>query len=328
MPRIGLKRAHADAWSKGVVIVPYSSALPIVLFLYSLVQRFGDSADVQSSLAEVSSALEAMGAVVENKLTRAATMLTNGADELRSNLGKARGSIARAGTASAPASDPPELAESRLTSSRGAVPRAERRPFRLRRRRRAAPFDQSFEQRHRCVRPGERCDLIADAFPRLPRMRVAQERGRRVSDGSGCGANGVQHDADAELLAALCVGSWSAPIGSTTNGRPCASAPITLPDPPWLTTRSQWGSRSDCGTYRSMCTLSGCGPNRSGSRLRPTVTITAAGSSRRPASTRSKRSPDSWLKIVPSVKYTVGRSGRCNNQSDVDYEDDILRQGH
>ncbi len=91
-----LKRAHADAWSKGVVIVPYTSALPIVLFLYSLVQRFGDAADVQASLAEVSSALEAMGAVVENKLARAATMLTNGADELRSNLGKARGSIARA----------------------------------------------------------------------------------------------------------------------------------------------------------------------------------------------------------------------------------------
>ena len=62
-----LKRAHADAWSKGVVIVPYSSALPIVLFLYSLVQRFGDAADVQSSLAEVASALEAMEAVIENK---------------------------------------------------------------------------------------------------------------------------------------------------------------------------------------------------------------------------------------------------------------------
>ena len=56
-----LRRAHADAWAKGVVIVPYSSALPIVLFLYSLVQRFGDAADVQTSLAEVSSALELDG---------------------------------------------------------------------------------------------------------------------------------------------------------------------------------------------------------------------------------------------------------------------------
>jgi len=91
-----LKRAHADAWAKGVVIVPYSSALPIVLFLYSLVQRFGDAADVQASLAEVAVALDAMEAVIENKVSRAATMLTNGADEFRSNLGKARGSIARA----------------------------------------------------------------------------------------------------------------------------------------------------------------------------------------------------------------------------------------
>ena len=48
-----LKRAHADAFAFGVVIVPYASALPIVLFLYSLVQRFGDAADVQAGLAEV-----------------------------------------------------------------------------------------------------------------------------------------------------------------------------------------------------------------------------------------------------------------------------------
>jgi hypothetical protein len=36
-----------------------------------------------------------MEAVVENKVTRAATMLANGADELRSSLGRARGSVAR-----------------------------------------------------------------------------------------------------------------------------------------------------------------------------------------------------------------------------------------
>jgi hypothetical protein len=91
-----LKRAHADAYAKGVVIVPYSCALPIVLFLYSLVQRFGDAADAQASLAEVAHVLEAMDAVVENRFARAATMLTNGAEEFRSQLGKARGSIARA----------------------------------------------------------------------------------------------------------------------------------------------------------------------------------------------------------------------------------------
>jgi DNA recombination protein RmuC len=91
-----LRRAHADAYAKGVVIVPYSSALPIVLFLYSLVQRFGEAADVQVALADVASVLDQMDAIVENKFARAATMLTNGADEFRSSLGKARGSIARA----------------------------------------------------------------------------------------------------------------------------------------------------------------------------------------------------------------------------------------
>lgn len=100
-----LKRAHADAYAKGVVIVPYSSALPIVLFLYSLVQRYGDAADVQASLAELTGALDALEQAVENRMVRAATMLTNGADEMRSQLGKARGSIARA-RVTAPEVDP------------------------------------------------------------------------------------------------------------------------------------------------------------------------------------------------------------------------------
>ena len=94
-----LRRAHAEAFGHGVVIVPYSSALPIVLFLYSLVQRFGDAADAQASLAEVGAVLDLLDAVVENRFARAGTMITNGADEFRSQLGKARGSIARAQSA-------------------------------------------------------------------------------------------------------------------------------------------------------------------------------------------------------------------------------------
>jgi hypothetical protein len=95
-----LRRAHADAYRHGVVIVPYSSALPIVLFLYSLVQRFGDAADLQASLAEIGGVLDSLEAVVENRFARAGTMIANGAEEFRSQLGKARGSIARARAAS------------------------------------------------------------------------------------------------------------------------------------------------------------------------------------------------------------------------------------
>jgi DNA recombination protein RmuC len=100
-----LRRAHAESFAKGVVIVPYASALPIVLFLYALVQRFGDAADAQSALADVADVLRQMELIVENKFTRAATMLANGTDEFRSSLGKARGSIARARAAAEPTDD-------------------------------------------------------------------------------------------------------------------------------------------------------------------------------------------------------------------------------
>jgi hypothetical protein len=90
-----LRRAHADAFARGVVIVPYSTAVPVLLFLYSLVHRFGDADDARAAIADVATALDAMESVLENKIARAATMLGNAAGELRSELGKARGSVAR-----------------------------------------------------------------------------------------------------------------------------------------------------------------------------------------------------------------------------------------
>src|SRR3954447_20821507 len=115
-----LKRAHADAFANGVVVVPYGSALPIVLFLYELVRRYGDGPDARASLAEIARALDVMDAIVENRFAKAATMLTNGADEFRTHLGKARGSIARAQAADA---DPP------LTVVQGGQALPARRPI-------------------------------------------------------------------------------------------------------------------------------------------------------------------------------------------------------
>jgi hypothetical protein len=90
-----LRRAHADAFARGVVVVPYSTALPVLLFLYSLASRFGDAGDAHACLGEVANLLDAMEAVLENKIARAATMVANGADDLRSGIGKARASVAR-----------------------------------------------------------------------------------------------------------------------------------------------------------------------------------------------------------------------------------------
>jgi hypothetical protein len=86
--------------------VPYSTALPVLLFLYSLAHRFGDADGARSALEEVVSVLDAMQLVLENKVGRAATMVSNGVDELRSGLGRARGSIARGRTAAAPDPEP------------------------------------------------------------------------------------------------------------------------------------------------------------------------------------------------------------------------------
>jgi DNA recombination protein RmuC len=101
-----LRRAHADAYRQGVLVIPYSMALPVVLFLHSLVARFGAVGDVEACLSEVLAGLDAIEGTLENKLTRASTMLQNGTDELRAHVGKARATLSRARQA-----DPPGWAE-------------------------------------------------------------------------------------------------------------------------------------------------------------------------------------------------------------------------
>ena len=91
-----LRRAHADAYRQGVIVIPYSMALPVLLFMYSMVARFGSAGDVMACLADLAAALDAMEGTLENKVVRASTMLANGTEELRGQVGKARASLARA----------------------------------------------------------------------------------------------------------------------------------------------------------------------------------------------------------------------------------------
>lgn len=100
-----LRRAHADAYRRGVIVIPYSLALPVVLFLHSLAGRFGSPGDVEACLADLGRLVDAMELTVENKITRASTMLANGAEELRGHVGKARSSLASAGRAPEPGLD-------------------------------------------------------------------------------------------------------------------------------------------------------------------------------------------------------------------------------
>jgi hypothetical protein len=91
-----LRRAHADAYRQGVIVIPYSVALPVVLFLFSIVARFGTAGDVEACLTDLAASLDAMGNVIENRVARASIMLANAADELRGSLGKARATLVRA----------------------------------------------------------------------------------------------------------------------------------------------------------------------------------------------------------------------------------------
>jgi DNA recombination protein RmuC len=91
-----LRRAHADAYRQGVIVIPYSMALPVVLFLHGLVSRFGGAGDVQACLADLAAVLDAMEGTLENKVSRASAMLANATEDLRGQVGKARGSLARA----------------------------------------------------------------------------------------------------------------------------------------------------------------------------------------------------------------------------------------
>ncbi|GIU98578.1 MAG: hypothetical protein KatS3mg014_0194 [Actinomycetota bacterium] len=104
-----LRKAHAEAFRAGVVVVPYSVALPVILFLYSLVVRFGRAGEAEEALREIWQVLDTLESILENRVEKAARMLRNAADEVRAQLGKARGSIARGGAAAELGDERPPL---------------------------------------------------------------------------------------------------------------------------------------------------------------------------------------------------------------------------
>jgi hypothetical protein len=103
-----LRRAHGEAFRQGVIVVPYSMALPVALFVHGLAGRLGGAGEVESCLAELSTLLETMATTLENRIERAGVMLTNGAQELRGQLGRARTTLATAASDPRVALDPDE----------------------------------------------------------------------------------------------------------------------------------------------------------------------------------------------------------------------------
>ena len=84
---------HAEGWQHGVLVVPYSLALPFLLCLYRLAVRFEpgpEAEDVAVRLGQVADALRRMDEELEGRLSRALVQAANARDALRGELAQVR----------------------------------------------------------------------------------------------------------------------------------------------------------------------------------------------------------------------------------------------
>jgi DNA recombination protein RmuC len=90
--------ALADGYRDGVLVVPYSLALPYVLALYRLTLRFGgglDTDELCGRMRVLEETLRRACEEVESRLSRALVQLGNSRDALRDHLGDALRATAR-----------------------------------------------------------------------------------------------------------------------------------------------------------------------------------------------------------------------------------------
>jgi DNA anti-recombination protein RmuC len=90
------RRAHLDAYKKGVILIPYCLVLPYILTLFNLHLQYAGSMDVenlQHYITDIKRHLEQMESVLENSIVRAAKMIDNAASDYRQALGSIRGSL-------------------------------------------------------------------------------------------------------------------------------------------------------------------------------------------------------------------------------------------
>jgi DNA recombination protein RmuC len=92
--------AHGEGWRDGVLVVPYSLALPFVLTLYRLAVRFGSVSDLdeeqrRTRLARITDCLRRLDETLEGRLSRSLSQLAGARDEMRAQIAGARGTAER-----------------------------------------------------------------------------------------------------------------------------------------------------------------------------------------------------------------------------------------
>ncbi len=90
------RRAHLDAYKKGVILIPYCLTLPYLLTLFNLHLQYAGSIDVenlQHYIMDVKRQLQAMETILENNIVRAVKMISNATSEYRQAIGSIRSSL-------------------------------------------------------------------------------------------------------------------------------------------------------------------------------------------------------------------------------------------
>lgn len=90
------RRASHEAFRERVILVPYSLVTPYLLTLYSLhlrLERAVDRETLLAALARLEQSLDGLDRVLENSLSRGATMVNNAYGELRRLAGEMRNAL-------------------------------------------------------------------------------------------------------------------------------------------------------------------------------------------------------------------------------------------
>jgi len=90
---VATRPAHAAGWREGVLVVPYSLALPFVLVVYRLALHFSavpEAEELASRLAQIIEAHGRLDSILEGRLSRALAQAGSARDDLRCELATAR----------------------------------------------------------------------------------------------------------------------------------------------------------------------------------------------------------------------------------------------
>jgi hypothetical protein len=90
------KNAHLRAREENVILMPYSMVLPLLLYIYRFHLQYAISLDLenlQNHLISIAKNLDEMENVLENKIYRGATMVSNAYLEYKQLISRIKSSI-------------------------------------------------------------------------------------------------------------------------------------------------------------------------------------------------------------------------------------------